>query len=240
MPNDFLIAFSEDSVKMPERCVALLWWHGLEEPTVAIPIKQLCEELEKAGYSKQNTSRMRTALAKDKRTSKGSDDTFRIRINARKSLDDTYLQYVKSRPVKHSDSVIPLELFNGTRGYLEKVVLQLNASYDEGLYDCCAVMCRRLLETLIIETYESKNASDSLKGADGNFLMFSGLLSVVQDDSDLNIGRVAMQGLRDFKRLGDSSAHNRRFNARKNDIDRIRDGLRIASEELLHLANLIS
>ena len=47
-----------------------------------------------------------------------------------------------------------------------------------------------------------------------------------------------MKGLRDFKNLGDLSAHNRRFNARKEDIDRVRDGLRVIVEELVHLANL--
>jgi hypothetical protein len=33
-------------------------------------------------------------------------------------------------------------------------------------------------------------------------------------------------------------AHNRRFNAHKEDIDRVRDGLRVAVEELVHLAAL--
>jgi hypothetical protein len=42
-----------------------------------------------------------------------------------------------------------------------------------------------------------------------------------------------MKGLRDLKQIGDLSAHNRRFNARQNDIDRVRDGLRVAAEELL-------
>ena len=44
----------------------------------------------------------------------------------------------------------------GTRGYLERIAYQLNASYDHYLYDCCAVMCRRILETLIIEIYEKE------------------------------------------------------------------------------------
>jgi hypothetical protein len=49
--------------------------------------------------------------------------------------------------LKPSDSLLPRELFSNTRGYLEKVVFQINGSYDQGLYDCCAVMCRRLGET---------------------------------------------------------------------------------------------
>jgi hypothetical protein len=131
-----------------------------------------------------------------------------------------------------------LELVVGTRQYIERVVLQLNASYDAGLFDCCAVMCRRLLETLIIEVYEAVGRAEELKAGDSHFMMFAGLLTKLENDKNLNLGRNSMQGLRDFKTLGDLSAHNRRFNARLDDIDRVRAGLRVATEELLNLADL--
>jgi integrase len=138
---------------------------------------------------------------------------------------------------KNTGSVIPLSLAT-TRGYLDRVVLQLNASYDAQLYDCCAVMCRRLLETLIIEVYEHCGRAAEVKGADGNFLMLNGLVSFFEKDTTFNVGRSGMKGLRDFKTLGDLSAHSRRFNAQKEDIDRVRDGLRVVVEELIHLAKL--
>ena len=67
--------------------------------------------------------------------------------------------------------------------------------------------------------------------------MFSGLLSVVEVDKSLGLGRSSVQALRDFKKLGDLSAHNKCFTARNPDIDQVKDGLRIASEELLHIAD---
>jgi hypothetical protein len=138
---------------------------------------------------------------------------------------------------KDTGSVIPSGL--GTaRGYLGKVVLQLNVSYDAQLYDCCAVMCRRLLETLIIEVYEHCGRAAEIKGSDGNFLMLSGLTAFFENDKAFNVSRNGMKGMRDFKTLGDQSAHSRMFNARKDDIDRVRNGLRVAIEELAHLANL--
>lgn len=138
---------------------------------------------------------------------------------------------------KDTGSVIPSGL--GTaRGYLGKVVLQLNVSYDAQLYDCCAVMCRRLLETLIIEVYEHCGRASEIKGSDGNFLMLSGLTAFFENDKAFNVSRNGMKGMRDFKTLGDQSAHSRMFNARKDDIDRVRNGLRVAIEELAHLANL--
>ena len=137
-----------------------------------------------------------------------------------------------------SDSVLPRELFDGTRGYIEKVVSQINGSYDHGWYDCCAVMCRRLAETLIIEGYEEQGRSDEIKGSDGNFQMLNGHLTVLSKDKKINLGRNSKKGLEELKELGDKSAHNRRFNARQPDIDAIRPGLRTAAEELLHIAKL--
>ena len=233
-------AFDEAKTSNSERAIALLWWHGLENHDVGKSASQLANDLEAAGFGQQNATRLRTSLEKDRRVTKTRLGTFCIRATARALLDTEYLDLLQTRPIRRSNSIVPLELFVGTRLYIERVVLQLNASYDAGLYDCCAVMCRRLLETLIIEVYEAHTRAGELKGGDGHFMMFSGLLSVIERDKAFNLGRNSIQGLRDFKKLGDLSAHNRRYNARSDDIDRIRDGLRVAIEELLNLAKLLN
>ena len=103
---------------------------------------------------------------------------------------------LNARPVHRlSDSVLPLELFSNTRGYIEKVVSQINGSYDSGFYDCCAVMCRRLGETLIIEAYENQGRALEIKGADDNFLMLNGLLNALNKDATIHLGRNAKRGL---------------------------------------------
>lgn len=138
-----------------------------------------------------------------------------------------------------SDSILPRELFENTRGYLEKVVRQINGSYDHEFYDCCAVMCRRLVETLIIEAYEAQGRAERLKGKDGNFHMLNGLLGVLMKDPAFNLGRNSIKGFETLKAIGDKAAHTRTFNARKTDIDPLRGDLRAGVEELLHLAKLI-
>ncbi|MGE0797460.1 MAG: hypothetical protein AB7G13_23100 [Lautropia sp.] len=233
---EFLGALHEQNVPIYERAVGLLWWAGRVDPTAGLTARTICEKLEATGLPKQNSSRLNGKLVNDCRTSKAvSNGERRLHPRARSELNDTYKTFLVSKPVRDTSSVLPTALVEA-RGYLVKVVTQLNASYDAQLYDCCAVMCRRTLETLIIEVYEHVGRADEIKGPDGHFHMFSGLLRVVEHDKKLSVGRNAMQGLRDFKKLGDLSAHNRRFNARQDDIDRVRDGLRIAVEELAHLA----
>jgi hypothetical protein len=234
----FLQAVSHLALSPAERAVALLWWHGLTDAAAARSVRELVREIEGAGFGQQNVTRLAGSLGRDARTTKSRDGRYAIRATARRTLDETYLPLLKVRPTPRSNSVLPLELVGDTRQYIERVVLQLNVSYENGSFDCCAVMCRRLLETLIIEAYEAANRAEELKGNDGHFMMFSGLLNKLEKDKAFSLGRNSLQGLRDFKALGDLSAHNRRFNARADDIDRIRPGLRVATEELLTLAGL--
>lgn len=235
---EFLQALGKAGVKSADRAVGLIWLNSHGDLSKGMTVAEIGALTEEAGFARQNIPRLRNSLAKDRRTANGKDEEFRIRVNVRDKVAAQFIEFVGKNSVPITDSVLPVELFAGTRGYIEKTVTQINGSYDCGFFDCTAVMCRRLLETLIIEAFEANGVEDELKGADGNFMMFSGLLSVAESTQSIAMGRNGLSGLRDFKRLGDLSAHSRRFNARKDDIVRIRDGIRVASEELLHLAGL--
>lgn len=240
---DFLQSIDDADQSSVVRAIALLWFVGRDDPAEGLSTLQICKLIEGAGHPKQNVSRLKWQLAKQRKFVSqipGRADAWRLIPAARKDLDSRYAAASKAeRKIVPTDSVLPASLFRDTRGYIERVVFQINGSYDFKLYDCTAVMCRRLLETLIIEVYEAAGRSLEIKGHDGNFFMFSDLLKILENDGAFSLSRNALQGLRDFKRIGDLSAHNRRFNARHEDINRIRDGLRVAAEELLHLAKLV-
>lgn len=240
-PLSFLKRVDESSLKTFDRALALLWHDG-KHGGEGIKAGELCRIIERAGHPGQNVSRLSAKLSSEKKwvSRVPGGNAWRIHPRAQGELDRLYssLLSIKTLPPE-TDSVLPNALFKGTRGYIEKVVFQINASFDASLYDCCAVMCRRHLETLIIEVYEKAGRAAAIQGNDGNFYMFSDLLRVLLADSSFNLGRNAQQGLRDFKKLGDLSAHSRRYNAQPNDIERVRSGIRVASEELLHLAKLI-
>ena len=81
-----------------------------------------------------------------------------------------------------------LDITKGTRPYIESIAEQANGSFEQGWYDACAVMLRRLLETLIIECYERHEMADSIKGEDGNFFSLRELIAhilVLQRDFTL-------------------------------------------------------
>lgn len=232
----FLRAISHEKVGNAERAIALGWFHSVTSNDAAFTASEICGEIEKAGYGKQNASRIRSQMAKDKRTVKVGANAFRISEKARQALNESYLKFLEVVPVERTDSVLPESLFASARSYTEKVVRQLNASYHYGLFDCCAVMCRRLVETLIIESYEVAGKEGSIRDNDGNFFMLARLVAQLETKNDLSLSRNAISAVKQFKSLGDLSAHNRRFNARKTDIDAVAGPLRVACEEFLHLA----
>ena len=236
----FLSSIDNDELSYADRARALLWLTGRADGQ-GMSIPEICKVIEAVGHPRQNPSRLKQQLSADKkRVSRvPGQKGWRLHPRGRAELDLIYGPLIGAprRPAETA-SVLPDALFVGTRGYLSKVVFQINASYDATLYDCTAVMCRRLLETLIIEVYEAASRANNIKNRDGNFFMFADLLRIFEGDLAFNISRNGAQGLRDFKKLGDLSAHNRRFNAGRNDIDRVRDGIRVAAEELLHMAKL--
>ena len=137
-----------------------------------------------------------------------------------------------------NDLVLPMSIFLNTRGYIERVVNQINGSYEKGWFDCCAVMIRRLLETLIIECYEKFKIESKIKDKNGDFFFLGDLITIMLKETAWNLSRNSKQALPKLKMIGDLSAHSRRYNAHREDIDKILDELRIASQELLYLAGL--
>lgn len=137
-----------------------------------------------------------------------------------------------------NEPVLPSSLFKGTRGYIEKIVIQINRTYEHTCYDACAVMMRRLVEVLIIEAFEHHGISKKIQDASGDFFYLQNLIAAALAEPAWSLGRNTKRGLGGLKTLGDQSAHSRRYNARRTYVDDVIIDLRTVSEEFLYLAGL--
>ena len=140
--------------------------------------------------------------------------------------------------VPETEQVLPAAVVENTRGYIERVVLQANGCYEHQWYDACAVMIRRLVETLIIHVYEHARRQSEIQDSTGNYKMLRDLVDKIVGDTSWNLGRETKAVLPLLKSLGDRSAHNRTYLAKKIDIDKVLPGLRVLADEFLHLAGL--
>lgn len=156
---------------------------------------------------------------------------------AQAEIDDVWRPPAEGLPAS-SDRVVLFSLVSNTRGYIERVVHQVNGSYEHGWYDACAVMIRRLLETLIIEAFEAHGIASQIQNAQGDFLYLADLINATLSCSAWNLSRNAKRALPRLKDVGDRSAHSRRFNAHRGDIDKLQDDIRVVVQELVSIAGL--
>jgi hypothetical protein len=137
-----------------------------------------------------------------------------------------------------TDDLFPLELVRETRGYIEKIAEQACGSYDQGWYDSAAVMVRRLLEILIIESFEAHGLTAKIQKPDGTFYYLQDLVTLTLNETSWTLGRNVKKGLPDLREIGNQSAHGRRYIARKTDLDNVKRELRLTIEELVILSKL--
>lgn len=119
--------------------------------------------------------------------------------------------------------------------YLQRTVLQANGCYEKRWFDASSVMIRKLVENLIIDVYEEHGKQSDIQ-KDGDYLMLSGLIAAILSQAHWPLQRETKRSLPDIKKLGDRAAHNRRYEATRQDIDQLLVGLRAAVDDLLHLA----
>jgi hypothetical protein len=131
---------------------------------------------------------------------------------------------------------IPLEIVNGTRGYLVNVTKQVNGCFQtDYCFDACGVMLRRLLETLIIEVFEKKGLQDRILDPRGNYLMFTDLVAKLINSPETPVGRTTKKELPVIANVLNNCAHNRTFNISKTQLVSFQATLIISIQELIAL-----
>jgi hypothetical protein len=102
-------------------------------------------------------------------------------------------------------------------------------------------MLRRLLETLIIESYEHLKRESEIRDGGGQYLMLRDLVERAcgeKGHAGLNLGRDSKAALKEARDIGNWSAHARRYNAVATDLTKIQAGVRVVVQELIHVADL--
>ena len=162
-------------------------------------------------------------------------------LNAAKAIDQEIRKELgppEEGLLAETQTVIPRSLVRGTRGYIEKIANQANGCYEHGWYDACAVLIRRLIETLIIESFEKHAIAGKIQNSSGDFLYLRDLIKFALSETTWNLSRNCKQALPKLKDIGDKSAHSRRYIAQRGDIDPLLADIRLVVQELIFLSGL--
>lgn len=221
-----------------DRAVALLWYYRETQLFDERSPSELAADLHDEGFPKPNITRLADGLRKSKYTIVGKRKGT-VQIDARKiaKLTEAYNQYLDVPDVQVKGEYLPPEFTAGTRKYLEQIVRQINGSYEAGFYDACATLCRRLMESLIIDCYVTAKRAHEIQ-RDGVFLMLDSLITVITSDRSIVLGRNTPNTMREVKTIGDTAAHDRTYITPKLDLDDMRLRYRHLIQELLDLAKI--
>jgi len=100
-------------------------------------------------------------------------------------------------------------------------------------------MMHRLIETLIIECFEKHKIDVKIKDPKTReFLFLADLIDRTVQETSWNLSRNTKKSLPKLKSVGDLSAHNRRYNAHREDIDKVSNDFRTVCQELIYIAAL--
>lgn len=162
------------------------------------------------------------------------DSSINVQINSLRAILLGLLEkFDRAGP---SEALFPMELVEGTRGYIETIAEQANGCYQRGWYDACAVMLRRLIETLIIECFEQYRIATKIKDRNANYYYLRDLISSFLSETAWHIPRNMNKNLERLKTIGDASAHNRYFLAKRSDIEKIAEPIRFTIQSLVFIA----
>lgn len=183
-----------------------------------------------------------TPLQKHLITLKSTTASQRARVDANKEVRlvcETEIlpniQNLTAPQQPSSEMVLSAAVLSKAPSYLQRSLLQANGCYERRWFDACSVMIRKLIENLIIDVYEKHGKEAEIK-KDGDYFMLAGLITAILGQKYWQLQRETKRELPEIKKLGDRAAHNRRYQATRQDIDQIRSGLRATVDDLLHLA----
>jgi len=241
---DYIEATDLKSKTESERSKLLCFYHSKETNEMQISMATISDLLVQSGFNAPNTSRLKEKLTK------GKEKAFLKSKNSTKiefipavfqSLEKRYGNlWNDDITIESNSELIDEKKFCGQRGYLDKLIKQVNHSYSNNCYDAAAVLMRRLFEVLLVLSYQNLGIDNEIKDASGNgYLMLEGIVNNAKNNPTLKLSRIKKE-FDTFRMVGNFSAHNITYTAGKKDIDDIKLNYRVMLEELYSKAGLIT
>jgi hypothetical protein len=141
-----------------------------------------------------------------------------------------------STPTGVADAFIDPGIFRDCPHFISYLVPQINGCWDRAWLEACALIIRRLLETLIIWLFDQRGWSVENRDTDGSYFKLQTLVDKVCGDSRIRLTSREASGLQHLKAIGDEAAHDFKVRVRRNDLKSHRLELRLACERLIFIA----
>ena len=209
-----------------------------DKTKTSFSLKDVTDTLMTIGQPISNISRLKGYISKSKDFRKVKDGEYMLTATAKRILDADYGHLFSDEEIIESDSeILDENLFCGKRGYLNKLIKQINHCYRNNCFDACAVCMRRVFEISLILAYENLGIQNEIK-KDGEYVMLERIVANAVSNSTLGLSRLKKE-YDSIREVGNYAAHRVLYNTRKKDIDDIKQIYRVCLEELYYKAGLL-
>lgn len=141
--------------------------------------------------------------------------------------------------IEQLGTILPDALFDGLQSNVKAICKQINASYEHNLFDCTSVMMRRLLESLLVLSYQKAGIEAEILDKNGKYhIPLDKIIKNAEENSTLMLSGNTKKDMHIFKDLGNYSAHKIWYNCTQGDIRPYALKYRAIIEELLYKAGL--
>ncbi len=140
--------------------------------------------------------------------------------------------------ISESGSILPVQLFADVPRNIQLICKQINASYEQNLYDCTAVMMRRLLEGLLVLSYQKHGIEADITEKNGCHSTLDRIIKNAAQNGTLALSANTKRDMALFKDIGNYSAHKIWYNSTKQDIEPHLLKYRVIIEELMYKAGV--
>lgn len=238
--NTFIKKADLNSLQEIQKVEAIGFYMFKIDNVIEFSISSICEKLSSNGFGNPNQHRLKTKLLGSRSFVKGTNGFFKLHNSTVKRLEQTFSFLSEiSDHIETTNSILPEDLYANTRGYIQKLAIQINASYENSISDGCAVLMRRLIEVLLILGYEAqKREKEIIELNSGAYKKLTAIIDYTLSNKVLPLQKDTTEVLHDFRILGNFSAHAIKYNCRKEELSKISRKYRLAIEDLLYAADL--
>jgi hypothetical protein len=190
------------------------------------------------GFSAPNQTRLDTRLKDSRNTIRGKSG-HKLSLTFVRELETRFPALSqKSQEIVDDGTILPEIDYKDTRNYIVSLAKQINVSYEQNVFDGCAVLMRRLVEVLLILSYRKLQIESAIQDGAGNFLMLEAIVANAKNNATLGLSRTSKPFLDTFRELGNFSAHRVEYTCRREYITPHIQGYRALVVELLHKAGI--
>lgn len=238
--NDFLKLTGLAAANELEKVRLLAFFYHKTKNLHEFKFENVLEWFQSLHFHSPNASRLKLKISNSRSFVKGKEqNTWKLFAVDLDELQEKFPGLVSdSEEILSIDTILPSSLYQNTRGFIESLSKQINASYEYNLFDGCAVLMRRLMEVLLILTYENLNIESAIKDGNGSYCMLEKIISDAKTNAAIKLSRNAKEALEEFRTLGNFSAHKIYFNCRRADLKNITMNYRATIEELLYKSGI--